>query len=428
MVKYKHLTQEERFTIKEMLGKREPFSSIARELGRDRTTISKEVRNHITFKKTGGLGQAFNDCANRHNCGKAFCKRACPKCKHSKCNLCMTNCDHYEQEICEKLLKNPYVCNGCKIRHRCTLEKRIYSASYAQQEYMMTVREAHSGLCVSEEEALKLDELISPLILNGQSIHHICSTNRSEVMFSERTIYNYVDRGVFSARNIDLPRKVNFKPRKSAHDNVKIDRMCRIGRTFSDFKEYIKEHPDTAVVEMDSVIGSKGGSCLLTIHFTNSSFMLAFLRKRNTAASVVSVFDQFYDILEPETFQKLFPVILGDNGSEFSDPRSIEIDSDGVIRTKVFYCDPSSPYQKGAIENNHEFIRRVIPKGRTFDDLTQEKIDLMMDHINSYKRENLAWRSPYETFEFFYGRDVLDALGAHLVPAKDIILSPKLLK
>ena len=124
-------------------------------------------------------------------------------------------------------------------------------------------------------------------------------------------------------------------------------------------------------------------------------------------------------VLGAKTFNKLFPVILTDNGSEFSNPKEIEYrDAVPSLRTKVFYCDPSSPYQKGACEVNHELIRRILPKGSSFDDLTQEDIFLMMNHINSYKRKKLNNRSPYDAFSFYYGEDLLKKLGCSPVAAK----------
>lgn len=428
MAKHKHLTLDERYKIQNMLDVKESFSSIAKLLGRDRSTISKEVRNHLAFKQSGGYGRPFNDCKKRTSCERHPCTKGCSGCKGKPCHICLGYCSEYEKEICKRHISKPYVCNGCSKRPSCSLEKRIYSALAANKEYKLTLRETRQGVTITEEEALALDKYISPLILNGQSIHHIVKTNPSEIMFSEKTIYNYMDLGMFTAKNINLPRKVRFKPRKSKHDNIKIDKKCRIGRTYDDFKAYMKDHPDTPIVELDTVIGSVGGNCLLTVHFVGSSLMLAFLRERNTAASVSAIFNSLYDKLGCDRFTKLFPVILTDNGSEFSDPLSLEVDDDGVIRTKVFYCNPSSPYQKGAAENNHEFIRRVLPKGTSFDNLTQKDIDLMMNHINSYKRENLAWHSPYEIFELFYGRDTLDTLGAKRILTQDIILTPKLLK
>ena len=381
----------------------------------------------MIFKQTECLGKSFNDCANRTQCGKFFCKKACKKCD-PRCNLCLKHCDNYEREKCPKLQKSPYVCNGCSKRARCILEKRIYSACYAQNEYELTAREVREGVRIPEIELLKLDELISSLVRQGQSIHSILKNNRSEIMYSEKTIYNYFDRGLFSAKNLDLPRKVIFKARHSSHDRVKIDRKFRIGRKYDDFKEYMESHSETPIVKIDSVIGKPGGKCLLTIYFVNSGFILAHLRDRDTAASVAEYFNYLDDLLGRDMFKKLFTVILTDNGCELSDPLAIETDQNGEIRTKIFYCDPSAPYQKGAVENNHEFIRQEIPKGSSFDDFTQNDIDLMMDHINSYKRENLVWHTPYEIFSLFYGQDTLEKLGAHLIPPNEIVLKPSLLK
>ena len=136
-----------------------------------------------------------------------------------------------------------------------------------------------------------------------------------------------------------------------------------------------------------------------------------------------------HKVLGTKTFNRLFPVILTDNGSEFSNPKEIEQrDTVPRNRTNVFYCNPSAPYQKGSCEVNPELIRRILPKGSSFDDLTQEDISLMMDHINSYKRKKLNNRSPYEAFSFYYGEDVLKKLGCSPVAAENIILKLKLLK
>lgn len=225
-----------------------------------------------------------------------------------------------------------------------------------------------------------------------------------------------------------FPGKVAYKPRKSPHDSFKVDKSCRIGRTYHDFLTFLAQWPDCPVVQIDSVEGKKGGKVLLTIHFVKSEFMLAFLRERNTAFSVYEIFEKLYWELRPDRFIKIFPVLLTDNGSEFSDPLSIERDAENNPRTRVFYCDPSAPFQKGAAENNHEFIRRILPKGTSFDNLTQKDIRLMMDHINSYRRANLGDNSPYEMFRFFYGQDILDALGATFISPNDITLRPELLK
>ena len=425
-----HLTFEERQTIKNMLDKRESFKSIARELGRDCTTISKEIKNHIIFKKTGCFGHHFNDCLYRKDCTiRNLCDREdCTEKSCCFCTLCHLYCSYYKKQYCDKYNKPPYVCNGCEYRRKCTLEKHLYDPFEAQREYEYVRKESRSGICISEEEAASIDKIITPLLRKGQSIHHILTHNKSSIMFSEKTIYNYIDAGVFTARNIDMPRKVRYRKRKSRHDQFKIDKSCRIGRTYADFIDFLCNSVYCPVVEIDSVIGSVGGKVLLTIHFVKAEFMLAFIRDRNTASSVQEIFEELYQLLGIDEFQNLFPVILADNGTEFSDPTAIEYDSTGNRRTHMFYCDPSAPHQKGACENNHELIRRILPKGTSFDNLTQADINLMMNHINSYTRENLNDKCPIEVFEEIYGIEILKALEVTRIAPNDITLLPELLK
>mgnify|MGYP002738416611 CR=1 FL=1 len=231
--------------------------------------------------------------------------------------------------------------------------------------------------------------MVSPLLKKGQSLHHIAVHHADELMKSERTLYTYTNNGLFTARNIDMPRSVR---------------------------------------QLDSVEGIKGGAVLLTIHFVEQQLQLAFLRQHNDSQSVIDIFDRLYFELRMDIFIELFPVLLADNGSEFSTPSAIELDAQGNPRTRMFYCNPSAPYQKGSWENNHELIRRIIPKGTDLGRYSQEQIDFMMSHINSYSRKKLGNKSPYEVFEFQYGRKILDAFHLQKIPADEIILSPELLK
>ena len=105
-------------------------------------------------------------------------------------------------------------------------------------------------------------------------------------MCSEKTIYKLIDLGLLKVKNIDLPRKVRFRNRKKKTTVYKIDKHCLEGRRYEDFLAYMKQHPDTPVVQMDSVEGKKGGKVLLTLHFTNCSLMLAFIRNHNDASQL----------------------------------------------------------------------------------------------------------------------------------------------
>lgn len=166
----------------------------------------------------------------------------------------------------------------------------------------------------------------------------------------------------------------------------------------------------------------------MTVHFVLQKLQLAFLREANTSQSVTDIFNGLYEVLSPETYKKLFPVLLADNGTEFSNPEALEFDADGNRRSYVFYCDPSAPNQKGACEVNHEFIRRIIPKGTDIGKYTPDQIRLMMDHINSYSRPELGDKSPYAMFKFYYGQKVLRLLGINPVKPNGIALKPQLLK
>ena len=432
MAKYEHLTLEDRCTIAAMLKNGDSFRTIGNAIGKDPSTISKEVRNHLVFSQTGCLGHAYNNCSHRRGCNEAW---ICDDCKHTRvasrcwaCSQCNSFCDKYESASCTKLLKPPYVCNGCPDKHHsCTLEKKLYVAKAAQDEYTSMLSECRTGISLSEEEVQHLDSIVSPLIFQGQSLHHICVNNKDSVMISESSAYRLVDSGLIAARNIDLPRKVRFSRRKKK--NVfKVDRSCRIGRTYEDFLSFVKAHPDLPVTEMDSVEGKKGGKVLLTIHFVKAECMLAFLRDANDSQSVIDVFDKLYSELGPDVFTRLMPVLLGDNGSEFSNPSRIEMDQQGNQRTHVFYCDPSAPYQKGSAERNHEFIRAFIPKGKSMDGYTQVQIRRMMDHINSYGRPELGDKCPYEMMEFLYGDKILGLLGCTRIAPNDVTLNDSVFK
>ena len=327
------------------------------------------------------------------------------------------------------MLKPPYVCNGCKNKKDCTLTKHFYCAEHAYKEYKDILKESREGITYNELELKNLNEILKPLIVDQkQSIHHVVINNKNKIMCSEKEIYNLINAGVLEVKNIDLPKKVRHRQRNKKITYYKIDKNCLVGRTYQDYLEYMEEHPDTPVVQMDSVEGIKGGKVLLTIHFVNCEFMLAFLREHNDAKSVIDIFNLLEELLGIDLFKKLFIVILTDNGSEFSNPIEIEKNKDGVERTKIFYCEPRRSDQKGSCEVNHEQIRRILPKGTSFDNLTQDDINLMMAHINSYKRKKLNDCSPLQLFNLMYGNDIAKKLGIIEIASNDINLSQDLLK
>lgn len=409
-----------------MLTEKYKFSQIANTLGKDPSTIAKEIKNHITVKNVGGIHRAYNACSKRYSCTKAHICIECHSVKKykkcSSCNLCNAFCNDFEREICTSFSRPPYVCNGCSKRNTCSLDKHLYIATEADRKYRTTLVESRTGISYSEQELSFIDEFVSPLIKKGQSPHHICANNQDVLMTSERTLYRLIDSNLVSAINLDLPRKVRFKPRRNTV-HVKIDRSCTKNRTYDCFQSFMQEHPDYPVVQLDSVEGIKGGKVLLTIHFVKAEFMLAFLRDHNDSKSVTDIFDMIFNGLGFDKFTEIFKVCLADNGSEFSNPNAIEFTNDNKRKTYIFYCNPSAPYQKGSAERNHEFIREFIPKGIDFAEYSQYDITLMMNHINSYTRPSLGNKSPYEVFEFLYGCELLDLFGCYLIAPNEVTLN-----
>ena len=429
MASNKHLTDEERMLIQNWLKARVSLKEIARNLEKSPSSISREIRKHAVEVDKYAPNRPHNRCEKRTECNNRYlclektnCSRKC-----STCNKCNKVCPDYEEEVCYRLYDPPYTCNGCIEESKCVLRKKYYYHKNAHEAYRETLVESRVGANITEDELRNLDMLVSPLIMRGQSVHHISVHNADQLTVSEKSLYRYIDGGLLKARNIDMPRVCRLKPRKTKPVVHKVDSSCRIGRSYVDFQAFV-EQSQIQAVEIDSVLGRVGGKVLLTLMFKNCDFMLAFLRERNTSQSVIDVFDDLYDRLGADCFKLMFPVLLGDNGSEFSNPKKIEFDANGIRRTHLFYCDPYSSFQKPNVELNHEFIRRVLPKGKSLDHLNQSDIDLMMSHINSYSRKKWGDKSPLEMFGFMYGMDKIDKLGLWLVHPNEIMLKPSLLK
>ena len=430
----KHMNLSDRTTIEQRLCAGVSIRQIAKEIGKAPSTISREIQGHRIVSNKSGYGRIANRCIHRMDC---CASNLCAECKHEgsrfcrTCNLCNSVCADFEEDHCSKLAAAPYVCNGCPDRQRCTLRKFVYEAGYAQKEYREVLVETREGFNLTKSEVLSIDQIVSPLLKQGQSIHHIWVHHAQELNVCERTIARLLEGGLLTASVLDQQRKCGLKPRKAKPVEMKIDAKCRVGRTFKDFHRFTTETNVSSIAQMDTVYGTIGGKVLFTIIFTKTELMIAFLCDNRTACCILEKLRFLWEGLGEKMFSDLFSVLLTDNGSEFSDPTAIEVREDGSLRTHVFYCDPSASWQKGAVERNHEFIRLFLPKGPSFDGLVQAQINLMMSHINSYSRPSLHDKTPYEMFAFLYGDEALDSLLRLLcltiILPDDIILKPSIL-
>ena len=385
MIKHKHLTLSDRNDIQLGLERGETFKAIGQLILKDPTTVSKEVKRNKQIRDS------------------------------TSSNL-----------PCPLLDKPPFVCNGCsKRRQNCGYQKIFYLAKQAQKQYEQTLVEAREGTPLNSQTFWDMDKIISDGVKKGQHIYHILKTHNLDV--SSSTVYRHIRKGYLSIAPIDLTRAVKFKERRTSN-LPSIPKEAKKGRSYEDFQNYLALNQLNSWLEMDTVMGRTGGKVLLTFNLSFCNFIFARLLENKTALEVIKNLYNIKDTLHEadKDFFQLFPVILTDNGGEFARVDDIEMDVRGEI--KLFFCDPNRSDQKGRIEKNHTLIRDILPKGTSFDNLTQEDINLVCSHVNSVKRAALNGKSAYELFAFTYGEEIPKLLGISKIPAEDVCKSSKLLQ
>lgn len=278
-------------------------------------------------------------------------------------------------------------------------------------------------------ELNQIAHIIAPLIEQGQSIYQILE-NHKEIKQCAKTLYTYIEMGLFrdwGITNLSLKRKVKRKIR-SKKLKKRSEPADYTGRKYEDYINFIKENPSMSTTEMDTVYNNANGPYIQTFIFEHTGLMIGRLHLEKTASSMASSLDYFQELLKNDYF-KLFGLILTDRGTEFAKPDLFEINVEtGEFRSNIFYCDAQQPSQKPHVENNHNFIREVLPNGMSWTKLTQEKVDLMFSHINSVPRASLGGKTPYEAFSFFYGSEILDKLHIQKIAKDKVTLKPYLLK
>ena len=429
----------DRIAIETGISSKDSFKKIGKLLHRHPSTIAHEIKENRTFIP----GNYFlrKDCrfvrqyVQHHVCGDESCEENCCRCRSVDCQK---YCGKYVSRACHKFEKPPYVCNNCSEKKLCSKDKYIYSAKHADATVTRRRSESRQGVRISDEKKSEMDELITKLVKKGQPLTHIYAEHENEIPVCLRTLYNYIDDGELTVKNIDLRRKTGYKKRGKGYQpplgfaNIEF----RQGRTYTDFEYAMKvKYTEDEVVEMDTVKGVREqGKRLLTMIFRKNNVMLLFLMPDGKAESVKRVFDYLESGLGIEVFRRLFPVILTDNGSEFKKVDELELttDEDGflIYRTSLYYCDPMASWQKGCIEKNHEFIRYAIPKKKSLNSYNQDDITKLMNHINSYPRKERYGKSPIEEFTFYHPESeaILLALHIQCVDKDKIILNPALIK
>lgn len=388
--KNKHMTLDDRIEIQECLCKGMHFKDIAKRIDKDQTTVSKEVKNHSKEHKSG-----FSTV----------------------------------EGVCPLLMKAPFVCNGCdkKSRSTCRYTRRLYNGRVAQSEYETTLKTSREGIPLNKEEFYTTEGIIVSAVKSGQNVYHAITANNLDV--SKSSVYRYIDAGYYRLSKVDLPRAAKFKPRKQKKGEY-VPKGVKSGRSFEDFLLFTEKNPRINCVEMDTVIGRIGGKVIMTFQFVNVDFMFGLLLDNKTAAEAASKVIELKKRLADAglDFGYYFPILLTDNGGEFSNVTAFENDCNGMREARLFFCDPNSPFQKPHVENNHTLFRGIVPSGSSFDSFSQDDVNTIFSHVNAVKRKQFNGKSSYDLFSFTYSRELASALGISFVDPSKVIQTPKLLK
>ena len=396
MTNYNQLNSSQREIIQILLNKGKSFSEIGHAVGKDRTTISKEIRRNRYIKSN------FYDPFDIKGINDSIKK-------------------------CDRLKHKPYVCNNCPDKRFCNKHHLYYEYKIAHQHYQDNLIESRSGIDIKPETIDDIESQIVPLIKDKkQSVNQVYINHSDILYFSKSTFYKYVDIGVFSLTNSDLPKKIRYKKRKHNNTNNENKRELSLlkGRKYEDFILFSSNHPKMNIVEMDTVIGRKNNrKCLLTLYIRKTHFMLIFLLNKKDSASVNAKINFLKETLGIKLYSKVFRIFLTDNGSEFFSVLNFERDLETNKKvSNIFFCHPYSSYEKHGVEVNHEYIRRVLPKGTSFNNLTDETIKTLQDNINSIPRVSLNDETPYNLTKKLYP-DLIEKLNCNFIKPDDVSLS-----
>ena len=414
-----HLTESHRIKIEHYLNENYSYRKIAELLNVNVSTISREVKRNIrTYSISNHM--VIVECIHKDNCERL--KRS------SKSKMCSINCPDYELRKCDRFsTKNAkHVCNSCPNNAKCKLARKKYIANVANNKYELRII-SRPKIRITQEQFDFINKLFSEKMTKGQSISVIYQNHKDEIMISENTVRNYLKRGLLKSNQLDM-----IRPRFTANKSVKRRVIKNVnllnGRTYEDYINYTKEK-DILIVQLDTVVGKLvDNKKILTIHWPSFHFQIGILLEKLSPSFVNNALMELKNKLGLETYKILFQVILTDNGIEFSLLDEIENDENGELITKVFFCDPYKSSQKGSCERNHEFIRYVLPKGVSFDNLNQKDVDLIFSHINSTPRNSLGFKTPFELFKTAFGIEVLRILNINEINKDDVHLKPKLIK
>ena len=209
---------------------------------------------------------------------------------------------------------------------------------------------------------------------------------------STTTLYNWIDRGIMKTKNMDLLEKTT---RNTKNKQPKTNENKRIlGRSIDERPQAVEAREEFGHWEIDTVIGHKNklDPVLLTLVERKTRFEV--IMKIN-GKDAVAVNKALLSLKERagNSFRKIFKTITSDNGSEFADLHETLHEE-----TDIYFAHPYASWERGTSENQHKIIRRFLPKGSAFVDVSERQCLRIQQWMNDYPRKILGYETPHEAF------------------------------
>ena len=370
-----HLTLDNRKTISNMISHKAKCKDIAKAIGCDPTTISKELKKNRIISKEAKENRKI---------------------------------------LCKKLDRFPFVCLDCPKKYTtCVLTQMRYNAELAQAKYEKVLHECRRGINLTKEEHEHLNEVIKVGLKNKKSIYSLVHSEQLGV--SVPTVYRYIQERKIDVSKMDLPYAVTYKKRKKANKKYEYPENTRINRsnrTFLDYLSYKKAHLNEFGSQMDFLGSVRTDSkSILVIIIPELHFPILRIIQNKNSNKVVEVFDEIERRIGFDKFAEVFPSILTDRDPSFSDINGIEFSKEiGVQRCYLFFCDAFKSNQKASVENMNKQIRMFFPKGKSVDGFRQEDVDSINLTLVESPLFSLDGNSPKEAFIKLFGRETFDKL------------------
>ena len=335
--KKEHLNLAERKTIERMLRDGANKGEIARALFRDKSTIKREIKRGSVLQRK----------------------------------------------------RNPY--DGKPGKHPEYIEYTKYFADAGQRMYQQ-----HRQNCGRKNKIVDCSEMVtfveekilgpekwSPDAAIGYAVANNLYPGQE---FTTKTFYNWTDDGLVRVKNIDLLLKVRRKPTRPRKERKRI-----LGKSIDERPVAVQARQEFGHWEGDGIIGKGRKGQLITLVERKLGIGLLFNAHDRSSERIVEIIDSLHQEFGSH-FSQIFKTLTFDNGSEFADNLAMERDN----RTCVFYAHPYSSFERGTNENWNGIVRRFIPKGRCFDDLTTHDIQRINHYINSLPRKRFGYKTPLD--------------------------------